>query len=202
MQDTLPIGRLVVPETLRRDVLWTFHGIPLTGHNGRTKTTEMIQRYFWWPGMSVDIRRRVQGCRECQMRKHPRPTRHIAPGEFRATSPFSMVVIDTVGPMPPTKDGCKKLLTIVDVFSRYPIAIPIPNERAETVARALQKHLFSIHGYPKITLSDRAQGFVSKGLKWLCAHLGIAKHNGVVAYGCITGRKVSQKPQRSVDNGV
>ena len=64
IQDTLPLGRLVVPETLRRDGLWTFHGIPLTGHNGRTKTTEMIQRYFWWPGMTGDIRRRVQGCRK------------------------------------------------------------------------------------------------------------------------------------------
>jgi len=59
--------------------------------------------------------------------------------------------------------------------SKYPLAIPIANEQAETVARALHKYLFSVHGYPKILLSDRASGFVSKGLQWLCKHIGVAK---------------------------
>ena len=150
--------------------------------------------------MASDIRDRVQGCPECQMRKHPRPTRHMAPGKFRATSPFSLVVIDTVGPMPPTKDGCKKLLTIVDVFSRYPIAIPIPNEKAETV----QKHLLSIHGYPKIILSDRAQGFVHKGLQWLCAHLGIAKVNttGLLPTGASPVERYHRNLNAAPYNGV
>ena len=85
--------------------------------------------------------------------------------------------MDVVGPLVPSRSGNVKLLTIVDVFTRYPIAIPIPNETAETVARSLQRHLFSIHGYPTLLLSDRAQGFVSKGLRWMCARRGIAKVN-------------------------
>ena len=55
--------------------------------------------------------------------------------------------------------------------------IPIQNEKAETVARALHKHIFATHGYPKMLLSDRAKSFVGKGLRWLGAHLGVAKVN-------------------------
>ena len=84
-----------------------------------------------------------------------------------------MVSIDVVGPLPES-DGCRKLLTVVDVLSRYTLAIPVANEKAETVAKALHKYLFSVHGYPRIMLSDRAQGFVSAGLKWLCKHIGVA----------------------------
>jgi hypothetical protein len=68
-------------------------------------------------------------------------------------------------------------LTCVDVFTKLAIAIPLPNEKSETVGRALQQRLFSVHGYPKLLLSDRASGFVSDGLKWLCKHLGVVKAN-------------------------
>lgn len=51
------------------------------------------------------------------------------------------------------------------------------NERSETVARALEERVFSVYGYPKLLLSDRAKGFVGDGLKWLCKHMGVAKIN-------------------------
>ena len=92
--------------------------------------------------------------------------------------------MDVVGPLVPSRSGNVKLLTLVDVFTRYPIAVPIPNESSETVGRALQKHLFSIPRYPHLLLSDRAKGFVSKGLRWMCARMGIAKVNTTgLAYG-------------------
>jgi hypothetical protein len=171
---TLPPGRIVVPQSLRADVLDTFHGIPLTGHLGRKKTTERAATYFWWGGMAAQFRKKVRSCHLCQMRKPPQPTRNLAPGSIQANAPWQLVAIDCVGPLPES-NGNVKLLTVVDVFSRYPLAIPVPNEKAETVALALHKHLFSVHGFPKLILSDRAQGFVSKGLIYLCKHLGIAK---------------------------
>jgi hypothetical protein len=96
------------------------------------------------------------------------------PGGFKADQPFELIVIDTVGKLP-YSDGFVKLLTVVDVFSKLAIAIPIPNERSETVGRALQQRVFSVYGYPRILLSDRAKGFVGDGLKWLCRHIGVAK---------------------------
>jgi transposase InsO family protein len=96
------------------------------------------------------------------------------PGGFQASEPFELIVIDTVGKLP-YSDGFVKLLTVVDVFSKLAMAIPIANERSETVGRMLQQRFFSVHGYPRIILSDRAKGFVGEGLKWVCKHIGVAK---------------------------
>jgi transposase InsO family protein len=169
-----PLGKIVVPAALIPDVLVMFHGVPITGHYGRDKTIHHISTYFWWKSLTKDVVDRVKGCHVCQMRKQTRPKRHMPPGGFVATAPMEMVVIDTVVSLPPS-NGNVRLLTVVDVFSKFSLAIPVPNERSETVGRALNEHLFSVHGYPKLLMSDRAKGFVSRGLKWLCKHLGIAK---------------------------
>ena len=75
-------------------------------------------------------------------------------GGFEARAPFELVVIDTVTKLP-SSDGNVLLLTVVDVFSKLSIAISLPNERSETVVRALQKRFFSVYGYPRLLLSDR-----------------------------------------------
>jgi transposase InsO family protein len=110
------------------------------------------------------------------MRKQTRPKRHSHPGGFEASEPFELVVIDMVTHLPES-DGNVSLFTIVDVFTKLAVAIPVPNERSETVGRALLQRLFSVYGYPKLILSDRAKGFVSDGLKWRCTQMGIAKIN-------------------------
>ena len=100
----------------------------------------------------------------------------MQPGGFHASEPMELWVIDCVTHLPES-DGNVLLLTCVDVFTKLVVAIPLPNEKSETVGRALQRRLFSVHGYPRLLLSDRAKGFVSDGLKWLCKHLGVVKIN-------------------------
>ena len=171
-----PIGRTVVPKALVRDVLNVFHGIPLTGHLGKDKTVHTISQHFYWAGLTKDVARRVKGCHLCQMRKQTRPMKSMFPGGFHASEPMELWVIDCVTHLPES-DGNVLLLTCVDVFTKLVVAIPLPNEKSETVGRALQQRLFSVHGYPRLLLSDRAQGFVSDGLKWLSRHLGVVKIN-------------------------
>ena len=133
------------------------------------------------------------------MRKPTRPIRHMHPGGFKASEPFELVVIDTVGKLPES-NGNVKLLTVVDVFSKLAIAIPIPNERSETVGRALMTHLFHVYGYPRIILSDRAKGFVGAGLKWVCKQVGVAKMNttGLLP----TGASPVERYERGTHHGM
>ena len=113
-----PEGRVVVPESLVGAVLWTFHGIPLTGHPGRTRTVEMVKRYFYWPGLNEDVRRRVQGCQSCQAREYAKPKFEFPAEEVTASYPWEYCVVDVVGPLTPSRGGNVKLLTVVDVFTR------------------------------------------------------------------------------------
>jgi hypothetical protein len=127
----------VGPKALVRDVLNVCHGIPLTGHLGKDKTVKTISQYFYWPVLTADVAQRVRGCHVCQMRKPTRPLRYMHPGGFHASEPKELLVIDCVTKLPES-DGNVLLLTCVDVFTKLVIAIPLPNERSETVGRAFQ----------------------------------------------------------------
>ena len=64
-------GRYYVPsdQELRRDITSRYHDSPIFGHPGRKKTLELINRDFWWPGMTSIINHYVEGCTVCQQNK-------------------------------------------------------------------------------------------------------------------------------------
>jgi len=36
---------------LRMEIIQLYHDIPVAGHRGRWKTTKLITRNYWWPGV-------------------------------------------------------------------------------------------------------------------------------------------------------
>ena len=59
-------GRIYVPEgELRREIIWLHHDTPVGGHGGRWKTTELVTRNYWWPGVTKEVGRYVDGCDTC-----------------------------------------------------------------------------------------------------------------------------------------
>ena len=89
--------------------------------------------------------------------------------------PFEITSIDVVGPLPETTNGNKYLLTIQDAFTRWPIAVPIPETSAKTIASAIFRHLLSVHGCPTKILTDRGTNLISKAVKELCENWTINK---------------------------
>jgi hypothetical protein len=160
--------RLVVPKSMVTTILAHHHGVPLTGHLGRHRTQLMISSRYYWPGMAKDVGRWVKGCLLCARRKTPRPLRHGPLQSIMATRPLETVAIDIVGKLPETIDGNQYLLTMIDHFTRWPIAIPIPNRSIPVVAKSLYKYLICQYGVPKRILSDREKTFVSAAIKTLC----------------------------------
>jgi len=59
-------GRIYVLEgELRREVIQLHHDTPVGGHRGRWKTTELVTRNYWWPGVTKEVGRYVNGCDAC-----------------------------------------------------------------------------------------------------------------------------------------
>ena len=59
-------NRIVIPGDLRREILERIH----TGHQGITKCRERAKMSVWWPGISKEIKRKVELCHFCQ-ENHP-----------------------------------------------------------------------------------------------------------------------------------
>ena len=59
-------GRIYVPEgELRGEVIRLHHDTPVGGHGRRWKTTELVTRNYWWPGVMKEVGRYVDGCDAC-----------------------------------------------------------------------------------------------------------------------------------------
>ena len=64
-------GKIYVPKDmeLRAEIIQFYHDVPVAGHRGRWKTVELVIRNYWWPGVTRDIGRYVEGCDLCQRMK-------------------------------------------------------------------------------------------------------------------------------------
>jgi len=64
-------GRIYVPEgDLRREIIQLHHNTLVGGHGGRWKMAELIVRNYWWPGVTKEVGRYVNGCDACQRYKN------------------------------------------------------------------------------------------------------------------------------------
>ena len=87
--------------------------------------------------------------------------------------PFKRVAIYLlVSISPPSEEGHRYILTLVDFVTCYPEAVPLKNIDSETVAEALVD-IFSRRGIPEEILSDLGTQFVSNCMKEVTRLLSI-----------------------------
>ena len=57
-------------EKLRAEIIRLHHDMPIRRHGGQWKTVELVTRNFWWPGVTKEVKRYVEGCDACQRNKN------------------------------------------------------------------------------------------------------------------------------------
>jgi hypothetical protein len=88
---------------------------------------------------------------------------------------MELTSLDLCGSYPVTQKANRYLVTYIDHFTRYPEAIPIPNQEAETVARALVTQVFTRHSCPQVLSSDRGTNFMSALFQEMCKLLQVKR---------------------------
>lgn len=150
--------RPYIPSSMRTRI---FHLLHNAAHPGGKVTNRLIQKRYVWPCMNKNIKEWCQSCLHCQRAK---VSRHniLLPSQFVAPdSRFHHVYMDIIGPLPEC-EGFKYCLTLIDRFSRWPVAIPLKNIEATTVCRAFFDCWISRYGSPETLLTDQGSQFESK----------------------------------------
>ena len=170
------VRQLVVPQTLKHDVLLSYHDAITAGHQGIERTYAIRLKYFW-KNMFSDIQTYIRTCEDCQeskrdAHKHPAPLKPLEIEE-----PFSTLHIDHIGPLPTSKEGYKYCLLVIDRFTKFPECFATKTTDAAETAQILYSQIICRYGFPRKLISDRAQGFMSKLIAELCKIFQITKVN-------------------------
>ena len=102
--------RVVVPHSMRTELIRMSHDLPSAGHQGVDRTKARIKsKYYWWR-MSDEIHQYVLTCRLCNRNKSGKVKGKMDMRLHHAGSPMERVHIDFLGPLPKTINGNEYLL--------------------------------------------------------------------------------------------
>jgi RNase H-like domain found in reverse transcriptase/Reverse transcriptase (RNA-dependent DNA polymerase)/Integrase zinc binding domain/Chromo (CHRromatin Organisation MOdifier) domain/Integrase core domain len=173
-------GRIYVPATsdqfLRTRVIRLFHDTPESGHFGILRTSELVARDFFWPGMEASVRTYVNGCETCNRIKAPRHQRYgknmpIPPPE----RPWSGLAMDFVTDLPESTDSqYTSILVVVDRFTKMATYIPCRKDiDSPELARLFFERVICRHGVPDDIITDRGSQFTSRFWNRVCSYLSM-----------------------------
>jgi hypothetical protein len=105
---------LVVPQTLRHEVMALEHATPSGGHFALDKMLSRLWKRFYWPGMSRDCAMYIEGCSACNQSKKANRRSRSPLGTYHAGVPMQRVHMDILGPFPASTSGNMYVLMVVD----------------------------------------------------------------------------------------
>ena len=81
----------------------------------------------------------------------------------------------------PSEDGKENVLVMTNAFSKFSVAVVMPNQQSKTEAKALVDKWFYTYGIPSRVHSDHGKSFDNKIIKQLCRIYG-AKQSTMTQY--------------------
>jgi transposase InsO family protein len=161
----------VVPSSQVDLIIRFYHEGPGGAHQAPKATSAKIIRCFWWPDLKRDVRLYVACCPVCerflQINRTPRAgLRSMAVGGRGDC--LAMDIVGGKDSFPLTPRGNLYILTMIDCFSRYGIAVPLPDQSAEVVISAVLGHYITLYGTPRRILTDQGRNFESEQFLNFC----------------------------------
>ena len=183
--------QIVVPPKLRYQFLQQLHESSEnvgTTHLGLRKTEAHVHQRAYWPKWRSDVERYCRRCVICQSVQHGIAPRH---GEMQLYEPNGFgdrLHIDLTGPHPPSRQGSIYILTAIDAYTRFLVAVPLRNKMAVTVADALVERILLPLGCFRTIVSDQGTEFCNELLAEVTSRLGIQKLNTTAYRASSNGR--------------
>ena len=108
--------------------------------------------------MNKDIRKYIAQCTLCCREKAKIQAYPLQMTEI-PVCPVDKIVIDLVTECETSSTGNKHILTIIDHFTGWPEAFPIPDKSANTIVSTFINQYLPVHMCPRYILSDNGTEF-------------------------------------------
>ena len=174
---------------LRAEVIWWHHNVPAAGYGGKWKTVKLVTRNYWWPGVTRDVGKYIEGCDLCQRMKN-RMEEVI--GRLKLSEvpekPWTHLTVDFITKLPIVA-GKNAILVVCDRLSKMIHFVAImEGTLVEGLARLFRDNVWKLHGLPESVVSDREPQFAAELTKELNQMLGIETRLSTVFHPQIDGQ--------------
>lgn len=118
---------------------------------------------------------------KCQLNKPRRKNKEplfITPTPCK---PFDVIIVDTIGPLMKSNSENQYVVTMMCDLTKYLISVPVPNESATELARAIFEKFILIYGPMKELRSDMGTEYRNELIAELCKFMSI-KQSTSTAY--------------------
>jgi len=159
-----------VPYDKRRSLLEVAHD--KSGHYGVKKTLFHLNNYYWH-NKRQDVEQFCRSCSFCQVSKPSNKKEYGVPNPLiHPITPRQRIHIDIIGPLPQI-DGFNEVLTVVDAFSRFCIAIPCSTTtNSAQFERIFTNFIVPNYGVVPTVITDKGSIFVSEHSRFVLGALG------------------------------
>ena len=154
-------NQLVVPSSMRDEMMDCAH----KSHGGIGACLRRMRECIFWPGMSKNMKERISTCEIC-----------LSHADSQMKEP---IIQHDIGETPWSKIGAdlcelhgRILLVVTDYYSNF-ISVKRLNSTTTTAVSKQLMELFSVHGIPKIIMTDNATQFSSFEFKSFTSELDI-----------------------------
>ena len=169
--------RIYVPLLMRPWIMQACHSTA-SCHLGTTRTSRMLEQFYWWIGVNVYTRWWLCHCLTFQARKTPWLTvRWPIITMTLPECPGVAVKVGYFGPLPVTPRGNTYILLFTDRFSCRADMFPVTAAEftAEGTANILVNQYIPLSGCPRTILSDNGLQLCSKLSQDVYQLLGVHK---------------------------
>jgi len=135
---------------------------------------ELVMRNYWWPGVTRDMGRYIEGCNRCQRMKNR--TEELA-GNLKLNEvpekPWTHLMVDFITKLLVVA-GKDAILVVCDRLSKMAYFVATTEATSvEGLARLFRNNIWKLHGLPESVVSDRGPQFAAELTKELNRMLGI-----------------------------
>lgn len=168
--------RLYVPKVMRVVIMRSRHDTLAAGHFGSRKTAHLIERDYWWPKMSEDVKHYVTTFDVCQRSK---ASRRKYSGTLQPlpvpSERWQVVTMDFITDLPECR-SYDSICTVVDRFTKMAHFWPCNKTiTAEQTALLYIDKVWRLHGFPVQIISDRGTQFASELWDNLLSRMGVQR---------------------------
>ena len=175
--------RIVIPHDQREDILSEHHEGRCAGHLRGQRFLQQVRVRYYWPKMTASVKHYEDSCAACQLAKGKVNKQNVPLSVISeiTTRPFQCVAVDAVVNLPLTLAGNRHIVVLIDLFTRYLVAVAVPDLSVETYARLILTKVVADHGCPSRLISDQGGQFTGQ-LAALIYELMRTRKNNTTAY--------------------